>query len=112
MAAAINTTCCIIVRVDLVSEKKKIWQLKETAKWSDDTEAKKTAIDELSNRGETALSSLEEILNVTMHEDIKKICIEAIKSIREKKENTEVQKKDEAEGVEAKKELRLADLPP
>jgi hypothetical protein len=47
-----------------------------------------------------------------MHEDIKKICIEAIKSIREKKENTEVQKKDEAEGVEAKKELRLADLPP
>ncbi len=94
-----------------MSEEKKIWQLKETAKWADDTEAKKTAINELSNRGATALSSLEEIMNVTMHEDIKKICIDAIKAIREKKENAEVQKKDE-EGVEAKKELRLADLPP
>lgn len=95
-----------------MSEDKKIWQLKETAKWSDNNEAKKTAISELSNRGETALSSLEEILNVSMHEDIKKICIDAIKAIREKKENTEVQKKEEPEGVEAGKELRLADLPP
>ncbi len=100
------------MRVDLVSEEKKIWQLKEAAKWADDIEAKKTAISELSNRGETAISSLEEILNVTMHEDIKKICIDAIKAIREKKENTEVQKEDETDGVEAKKELRLADLPP
>jgi hypothetical protein len=95
-----------------VSEEKKIWQLKEAAKWADDIEAKKTAINELSSRGETAISTLEEILNVAMHEDIKKICIDAIKAIKEKKENTEVQKKDEAEGVEAKKELRLADLPP
>jgi predicted DNA-binding protein YlxM (UPF0122 family) len=95
-----------------VSEEKKIWQLKEAAKWADDIEAKKTAINELSNRGETAISTLEEILNVAMHEDIKKICIDAIKAIKEKKENTEVQEKDEAEGVEAKKELRLADLPP
>jgi hypothetical protein len=94
-----------------MSEEKKIWQLKETAKWSDDTEAKKTAINELSNRGETALSSLEEILNVTMHEDIKKICIDTIKAIREKKETTEVQKQ-EPEGGEEKSELRLADLPP
>ena len=94
-----------------MSEEKKIWQLKETAKWADDTEAKKTAINELSNRGDTALSSLEEILNVTIHDDIKNICIEAIKSIKEKKENT-VQKKDEVEGAEEKKELRLADLPP
>ncbi|HEY8140621.1 MAG TPA: hypothetical protein VIE86_06015 [Nitrososphaera sp.] len=95
-----------------MSEEKKIWQLKEAAKWADDIEAKKTAINELSSRGETAISTLEEILNVAMHEDIKKICIDAIKAIKEKKENTEVQKKDEAEGVEAKKELRLADLPP
>lgn len=95
-----------------MSEEKRIWQLKETAKWADDTGAKKIAINELSNRGEIALSSLEEISNVTMHEDIKQICIEAIKAIKEKKENTLVQKKDEPKGVESEKELRLADLPP
>jgi hypothetical protein len=78
-----------------MSEEKKIWQLKETAKWSDDTEAKKTAINELSNRGETALSSLEEILNVTMHEDIKKICIDTIKAIREKRKPQKFKKKNQ-----------------
>jgi hypothetical protein len=67
----------------------------------------KTAINELSSRGDVALPALEEILNVTAHEDIKAACIEAIKAIKEerkeKEEGTVKKMKSEVQ-VEEKKE--------
>ncbi|MCI0559729.1 MAG: hypothetical protein MN733_14665 [Nitrososphaera sp.] len=97
-----------------MSEQKRIWQLKETGKWADDSGDKKTAISELSAHGENAVASLEEILNVTVYEEIRAACIEAIKTIREKedKSGAQTEKKDEPEKSEGKKELILADLPP
>jgi len=94
------------------SEFKEIWKLKEIAKWDDDPGAKKTAISELSTRGESGLSSLEEILAVTAHEEIRKACIDAIKAIREKNDKSAAERKEEPEKAESSKELSLADLPP
>ena len=66
-------------------EDKTIHELKEVAKWSRDPQEMKTAINELSARGDMALPALEEILTVTASEDIKAACIEAIKAIKAKK---------------------------
>jgi basic membrane lipoprotein Med (substrate-binding protein (PBP1-ABC) superfamily) len=65
-----------------------IRQLKETAKWSDDPEKKKTAIKELTAHGENALTALQEIMNVTVYDEIKAACIDAIKAAREKDSTT------------------------
>ncbi|MGH9991276.1 MAG: hypothetical protein ACREBU_00975 [Nitrososphaera sp.] len=94
------------------SEPKEIWKLKEIAKWDDDPGAKKSAISELSTRGESGLISLEEILAVTAHEEIRNACIDAIKAIREKNEKANTQRKEEPDNAESNKELSLADLPP
>jgi hypothetical protein len=59
------------------------------AKWSRDPQEMKTAINELSARGDMALPALEEILNVTAYEDIKSACIEAIKAVKEEKKGKE-----------------------
>lgn len=67
------------------------------AKWSRSQQEMKTAINELAARGEIALPVLEEILNVTAHEDIKATCIEAIKAVKGKKEREEEKEDDEEE---------------
>jgi len=118
------------------SNRMTLFELKENAKWASDPEEKKTAIKELSNHGEDAISELQEIMNITAYEDIKNACAEAIISIqaRSKVQFTETysendrnsttdaiitkakdQKKEEiADKEEATREtrVRLADLPP
>lgn len=74
-------------------------ELKEMAKWSRSQQEMKTAINELAARGEIALPVLEEILNVTAHEDIKATCIEAIKAVKGKKEREEEKEDDEEKGT-------------
>jgi hypothetical protein len=58
-----------------------LFELKEKAKWSHNMEEKRTAIRELSNYGQDAIPPLEEILNITAYEDIKRACAEAIKAV-------------------------------
>jgi S-adenosylmethionine synthetase len=119
-----------------MSDKTTLFELKEKAKWSRDSEEKKTAIKELSTYGQNAISELQEIMNITAFEDIKEACAEAIKSIqtRSKVEVSEIsstiksnstadvtttakdQKKEEkfekeAEGA-GETGVKLADLPP
>ena len=67
-----------------MSEARVLWDLKEKAKWSYDTELCKMAIQELSRHGDKALPSLEEILEVSAYEVVKAECVEAIKSLKEK----------------------------
>lgn len=96
-----------------MSEPRQIWQLKETAKWADDPEARKSAIGELTMQGAIAVPSLEEIMNVTTREDIKAACIDAIKAIKEKNDKPiQSQREEVQEELTAKKEMNLADLPP
>ena len=64
------------------NERMILFELKENAKWASDPEEKKTAIKELSNHGEDAISELQEIMSTTAYEDIKNACAEAIMSIR------------------------------
>jgi hypothetical protein len=84
-----------------------IWELKETAKWARNPIEKKVAIKTLATRGDEALPSLEEILAVTAYDEIKTICEEAIKSVREKKSDEK-----SSSTTEKSKGSRLADLPP
>jgi hypothetical protein len=117
------------------SNRMKLFELKENAKWASDPEEKKTAIKELSNHGEDVISELQEIMSITAYEDIKNACAEAIMSIqaRSKVETTETsstndsnsatdvitttkdQKKEEIGNEEESARetgVRLADLPP
>jgi hypothetical protein len=66
-----------------------MWELKEAAKWSNNGQEKKEAIAKLSARGPEALSSLQEILDVTAYDDVKAACVEAIKSISGKDKQNE-----------------------
>ncbi|HEU4822136.1 MAG TPA: hypothetical protein VFS97_01810 [Nitrososphaeraceae archaeon] len=65
-----------------MSDRNNLFDLKEKAKWSSDSEEKKTAIKELSTHGENAIFELQEIMNITAYDDIKSLCAEAIKSIQ------------------------------
>jgi hypothetical protein len=102
-----------------MSDELAIRQLKETAKWSNETDKKKTAIRELSARGEGALPALQEILNVTAYDEIKGACMDAIKAIKETESPMSMSsnvtvgnKKNKEQEDEEKGEVRLADLPP
>lgn len=117
-----------------MSDKPTLFELKEKAKWSHDPEEKKSAIKELSTHGLNAVPSLEEILNITAYEDVRKVCAETIKLIlansKEGSESaavsdsnpatttdlmpTKSQKKEEKQEQEsvAVTEPSLADLPP
>jgi hypothetical protein len=89
-----------------------MWDLKETAKWSDSPEERKAAVKTLSTRGEAAMPSLEEIMAVTAYEEIKKACIEAMKTAREKNSMAEGGGKTEGGTGSATAKTKLADLPP
>jgi hypothetical protein len=58
-----------------------LFELKEKAKWSRDTQERKLAISGMLSHGANALASLEEIFNVSAYEDIRAACLDAIRSI-------------------------------
>jgi hypothetical protein len=93
-----------------LSEKKEIWELEQTAKWSHSLRQKKIAIKELSFHGDLAIPYLDEVMNVTTYDEIKAACMEAIKAIKEKNQarNQPHQETDTEYGPTT----RLADLPP
>jgi len=65
----------------LSQKDEKLWELKEAAKWSLSLEERKKAIADLvNNYGENALPVLSEIKDTTVHEEIKKVCVEATMS--------------------------------
>jgi hypothetical protein len=69
----------------------KFWELKESAKWSLDVNERKHAIRQLAESyGPEAIQSIAEIRDISAYDDIKKVCIEAIKaaSIRRPGEKT------------------------
>jgi len=93
-----------------LSEKKELWELKQTAKWSDNLREKKMAVKELSFHGEQAIPYLDEVMNVTTYDEIKAACIEAIKAIKEKNQTRNQPQQETA--IEFGSTTKLADLPP
>jgi hypothetical protein len=72
----------------------RIRQLKLTAKWSADNNEKKQAISQLINYGDMALPAIQEVLNITVYDDVKQACVEAIRSLggaaQKKKQATDI----------------------
>lgn len=67
----------------------RFWELKEAAKWSLALDERKKAVAELiSTYGEAALQVLSEIKDITVHDEIRKICMEAIMSAEKKDTET------------------------
>ena len=56
------------------------YELKESAKWSLDVDERKKAIRLLASYGPGAIQSIREIKDVTAYNEVKKACIEAIKT--------------------------------
>jgi hypothetical protein len=57
------------------------WQLKESAKWSLEVDERRRAIRALARGyGRDAIQAIEEIKDVSAYDEIKRACIEAIKS--------------------------------
>jgi hypothetical protein len=79
-------------------ESQRVKELRYTAKWSLDIEEKKNAIRDLaSSFGERAIPVLNEIIGVTVYEEIKQACAEGIKTIREKRTNQQQQEQQKEE---------------
>lgn len=77
----------------LVSVNDRLWELKESAKWSLDVDERKQAIRELANSyGPDAIQSIAEIRDVAAYAEIRKACIEAIKSASKGKSNMKIRK--------------------
>lgn len=68
--------------------KKRLWDLKEDAKWGKDMDTQKKAIQDLSS-GTPAISYLEEILSVLPPGEVRRCCQEAINSIIDPRRNEE-----------------------
>ena len=64
----------------------KIFELKETAKWSSKVDEKRNAISELAGLGTETVSTLEEIRSVEVNDEIRQLCAEAIRKARGAKE--------------------------
>ena len=59
------------------------WQLKESAKWSLEVDERRRAIRDLaSGYGRDAIQAIEEVKDVSAYDEIKRACIEAIKSVK------------------------------
>lgn len=66
-----------------------IKELKLVAKWSVDSNEKKKAISQLLRYGDEARPAFEEILGITAYNDVKRACMEALKSLgRKQKDRT------------------------
>jgi hypothetical protein len=59
----------------------RLHQLKEDAKWASSIEGQIRAVKELGTLGEVALPSLEEVLQVSVRDEIKQCCTEAIRNL-------------------------------
>ncbi len=81
----------------------RIRELKMTAKWSTDGDEKKGAISELLQYGDKGILAIQEVLSVTVYDDVKQACIEAIKSIGREQKNTEAIPKTRRKSATKKK---------
>jgi hypothetical protein len=57
-----------------------LYELKESAKWSLDVDERKKAIRLLASYGPGAIQSIKEIKDIAAYDEVKKACIEAIKT--------------------------------
>lgn len=66
----------------MTTKDERFWELKQAAKWASSVDERKKAVGDLSrNYGQDAIQALSEIRDVTVYEEIKQLCIDAIRSV-------------------------------
>jgi hypothetical protein len=65
----------------VLADQDRLHQLKEDAKWASSVEGQIKAVRELGSFGKDALPVLEEVLQVSVRDEIKQCCVEAIKKL-------------------------------
>ncbi len=65
----------------MLVDQDRLHQLKEDAKWASSVEGQIRAVRELGALGKVALPSLEEVLQVSVRDEIKQCCVEAIRNL-------------------------------
>jgi len=88
---------------DMGTPQERIRGLTGDAKWASDEEIQKRSIDELGALGPAAVASLEEIMAVTSREEIRRHCMEAIKGIERKRNDSAPNRARKNNGKPAKK---------
>ena len=79
MGASLLTTCAHYSTV--LVDQERLHQLKEDAKWGPSLKGQIEAVRELGTLGKAALPSLEEVLQVSVREEIKRCCVAAIEKL-------------------------------
>ncbi|HEY8139839.1 MAG TPA: hypothetical protein VIE86_02010 [Nitrososphaera sp.] len=83
------------------------WQLKESAKWSLEVDERRRAIRELvSGYGMDAIQAIEEVKDVSAYDEIKRACIEAIKSAKNAHSPVMHRKKKKSRKASAKRKSK------
>ncbi|GEM_PF-1921712 len=83
------------------------WQLKESAKWSLEVDERRRAIKELaSGYGRDAIQAIEEVKDVSAYDEIKRACIEAIKSVKKAHSPATHRKKKKSRKAATKRKSR------
>jgi hypothetical protein len=78
----------------------RFWKLKESAKWSLSLDEKRQAVEQLaSSYGKDAIETILEIKDVTAYDEVKRACIEAIKSAARETSNESSQGKNKTKVV-------------
>lgn len=65
----------------MLADQDRLHQLKEDAKWASSVEGQMKAVRELGSLGKDALPVLEEVLQVSVRDEIRQCCVEAIKNL-------------------------------
>lgn len=65
----------------MLVDQERLHQLKEDAKWGSSLKGQIDAVRQLGTLGKAALPSLEEVLQVSVREEIKRCCVEAIEKL-------------------------------
>lgn len=65
----------------VLADQDRLHRLKEDAKWASSVEGQIRAVRELGSLGKPALPVLEEVLQVSVRDEIKQCCVEAIRKL-------------------------------
>lgn len=76
---------------------KKIWELKEEAKWAPNVEKQMEAIRKLGAFGPEAVTPLEEILSISARNEVRLCCIDAMKSISQNTMTADTDRKSDSQ---------------
>jgi hypothetical protein len=83
----------------VIVDQDRLHHLKQDAKWASSVENQIKAVRELGTMGEVALPSLEEVMQISVRDEIKQCCVEAIRELGRNNKTEDAQQKKKAPRV-------------